>query len=253
MKKVLNLMLLCATMALCLSSCSNEEKESAKLNRNELTLTVGQSAKLLYDGDCTWKSDEPLIAEVDNDGNVTANLVGETNIYANDEICRVTVEPLYDTYMEPCLKWGASESDVMSFMDGYRYMGKDGEFLTFADLINEVMYMYRFDGGLVASFMAADILTNGEEIANFILERYVVVDVDEYDYTVYLTDIDVTVMVGIYLDAETGIITVVYTPFTTEAKAYRPEIGYNEILGKYAPANKVGENKIKELIGKFKK
>lgn len=75
-------------------------------------------------GECTWSSDQPLIAEVDNNGNVTANRVGITNIKANGDICKVTVNPNYTTYEEPYLKFGASMNEVKNAMSGYTLSSK---------------------------------------------------------------------------------------------------------------------------------
>ena len=167
-------LLLCAVMSLSLTACSDDGNGAQNLSQNELSLITGQSAKLIYNGDCTWESDEPLIADVDNNGNVTANRVGETTIWANDESCKVKVSPKYNTYMEPCIDWGASESEVTNFMNGYENLGKNGNTLGFGDMDNEIVYMYMFENNsLTASVIGANFISKGEEITDFLLERYV--------------------------------------------------------------------------------
>ena len=106
---------------------------------------AGQSAKLIYNGDCTWKSNDPLIAEVDDNGNVTANRIGETMIWANDEFCKVIVTPKYNTYMEPCMEWGTSKSIVKSFMNGFEFVGEDDNSIEYIDYNHNFGYMYMFE------------------------------------------------------------------------------------------------------------
>lgn len=104
MKKLTLLMLLSATMFSFMACTSNKGEHTKKLNINNLTLKAGQGARLIYDGSCTWHSEEPLIAKVDNSGNVNAKLIGETIIWANDESCDVTVTPNFNTYVGPVVK-----------------------------------------------------------------------------------------------------------------------------------------------------
>lgn len=206
-------MLLCTTMVMSFSACSDDENENSGLNQHELTLTTGQSAKLIYEGECTWESEEPLIAEVDQDGNVTAQRVGETNIYANEDVCKVIVNPRYDTYMEPCLEWGASKSSVRSFMDGYSLIDENNNSLSYMDYSNEIGYMYLFENNsLTSSALMASILSHGEELAEFLLERYVVVEVDETEYSIIMLSIDGQMAIGINLNENNGIMTVIYIP-----------------------------------------
>ena len=74
MKKFLSMTLLLTAMFLTFSACSKDDEGNSGLSQKEVSLKVGQSIALSYDGgECTWNSDQPLIAEVDNNGKVTAN------------------------------------------------------------------------------------------------------------------------------------------------------------------------------------
>ena len=53
------------------------EMEGALLNRTSLDLYCGETYRLGNSGNCTWTSDNPLIASVE-DGLVTANFIGTT-------------------------------------------------------------------------------------------------------------------------------------------------------------------------------
>lgn len=221
MKKIkyLGLMLLCTVMSLSFTACSDDDDDyTKKLSQNELSLIAGQSVKLMYNGDCAWKSDEPLIAEVDNGGNVTANRVGETTIWANNESCKVKVTPKYDTYIEPLVDWGASENEVTSFMAGFDYLGKEDNMIGFYDDMRGIGYLYMFtNNSLTASAITANVISKGDEVVDFLLERYVTVNVDENSNTVVMASIDGKMGVGVKLNAGNGLMMVIYAPFNANS------------------------------------
>lgn len=254
--KYLSLMLLFAVMSLSFAACSDDEDDAKKLSQNELSLIAGQSAKLIYNGDCTWESDEPLIAEVDNNGNVTANRVGETTIWANDESCKVKVSPKYNTYMEPCIDWGASESEVTNFMNGYENLGKDDNTLGFGDLDNEIIYMYMFENNsLTASAIGANLISKGEEITDFLLERYVVIDVDESNYTAYMISIDKKIAVAVSFNASNGLMMVIYMPFdvnSANTKTIISRLNKQFIQNNVIARTQIDINILNNLMDKFK-
>ena len=212
--KYLSLMLLCVTSGLFFTSCSDDdENDMNRLSQNELFLMAGQSAKLIYNGDCTWKSNDPLIAEVDDNGNVTANRIGETMIWANDEFCKVIVTPKYNTYMEPCMEWGTSKSIVKSFMNGFEFVGEDDNSIGYIDYNHNFGYMYMFENNsLYASIVMTNILSYGEEVTDFLLERYVTVSMD--NNLILMSSIDGKMAVGIMF--ESSIMMVAYMPFNTD-------------------------------------
>lgn len=151
----------------------------------------------------------------DDFGKVTANRVGKTTIWANDESCEVEVTPRYKTYMEPCMDWGASESEVTDFMNGYGNLGKNGNTLGFSDQDNGIVYMYVFENNsLSSSAIGAKFSSKGEEITNFLLERYVPITIDDSSYIVYMTNIDKTIGVVVSINASSGLMMVLYTPFS---------------------------------------
>lgn len=255
MKKVFNLMLLCATMMCAFSSCSDDENAGSRLNQDELTLTAGQSAKLIYDGeDCSWESEEPLIAEVDNEGNVLANRVGVTNIYANDDVCRVTVLPQYNTYMGPCMDWGASKSSVESFMEGFDLLTETEEVLYYIDATEEFEYFYNFENNALSSSMVlTNILSNGDEVVDFLLERYVVIDVNEAEYSATMISVDAKLIVGLLLNAQPGLMAIIYMPYdaTKNISSKSLRIGIPKLEGTRNLQNNVDAEVVEKLMDKL--
>ena len=81
------------------------------------------------------------------------------------------------------------------------------------DYSNEIGYMYLFENNsLTSSALMASILSHGEELAEFLLERYVVVEVDETEYSIIMLSIDGQMAIGINLNENNGIMTVIYIP-----------------------------------------
>lgn len=234
MKKLFGLMLLCATMTVSFTACSDNENDLRKLSRNELSLIAGQNAQLTYhNGDCTWKTDEPLIAEVDDNGMVTAKRIGETTIWANDESCKVTVKPKYNTYMEPCIDWGTSKSSVKSFMNGYDIINENSNTLSYMDYNRGFGYVYVFENNsLSGSIVMTDILYHGEEATDFLLERYVTIHVDRDEPLILMSSIDGKTAIGITFETQLMYITYMPSPVnSTNTESIMPELN-KQILQK---------------------
>ncbi len=170
-----------AVMLLFIISCSKDDDGGAAsgLNRTDITLYASEEFKLTYSGgSCVWSSDNDLIAKVEN-GVVTAKHVGTTLIHANNSTCQVTVIPRYMTYTEPCLLWGASKSKVINFMASYTLRGEETNSLVYEGKGKVRAYAYIFEnGGLKASGLFITLL-NSVDLADFLLERYVVLDMKE--------------------------------------------------------------------------
>ena len=204
MKQSLFMWMLIIASAFSLSSCSSDDDDSG-LSQKEIILKVGQSMTLSYGGgECTWSSDQPLIAEVDNNGNVT-------NIKANGDICKVTVNPNYTTYEEPYLKFGASMNEVKNAMSGYTLSSKtDANNLVYIgkNVIDYYDYMFK-NNGLYAVILATDIF-KGAETSKFLAERYIVVSIDENQNKILLASIDMEIGVMVQINDKTGAILIMY-------------------------------------------
>lgn len=215
MKKLFVLIVVLGVCSYFFSSCSKDEKkESLGLLQKELTLTAGQSRQLTYDGECVWSSDEPLIAEVDEYGIVTAKRVGKTLIHAGNDLCDVTVNPKYYTYIEPITEWGITESDIKDLMKGHKVMSSTDGWVMFegSGIITSYLYIFENDK-LSGSIAVSDILLHGEEITNFLLERYVTIDVDKEDYMITMISIDKKTAVGVKFISSSNTVLVIYIPF----------------------------------------
>lgn len=189
MRKLL-LLLSCALM-----SISYSKDESSKLSQSSLTLYSGDTATLTYSGSCKWRSDQPLIASVDN-GVVKALLIGKTNIYANNEVCQVTVKPHYTQYAEPYIKWGTSTSAYESYMSGYGYTKVSGDNSggLWIDDITNTMYMYIASNGQISATCIITSLHKTESLTKFLCERFI--PLDYVDGSAYFVNIAYDTMIG---------------------------------------------------------
>ncbi|WP_294177704.1 Ig-like domain-containing protein [Coprobacter sp.] len=264
MKQSFIVMLLLAVTGFAFVSCDkddDDEPDSKKLNLNEITLEAGQTTKLIYNGDCSWSSDQPLIASVDEEGNVTAERVGETYIKANNETCKVTVTPKYHTYIEPLTIWGCNQSLVKDFMSvltplGYTLTKETSTTLTYFSSINKVeMYSYIFENGkLETSGIAAPILTAGSDITDFLLERYVVLYVDREENMFYLTSIDKLMAIVVGFNGNSIVVAYINRDSNSNFLTYSDQIKSLRYNCKSKSATKYDYSKeLNSLLDKFEK
>ena len=130
-----------------------------------------------------WTSDNQLIASVSN-GIVTAERVGETTIRNGLKSFKVTVTGKYNTFKEPCLKWGASKSTVKSFMSGYTLQSEDDENIFYKGKYREALtgYMFRSGGLYISTVVLFTSSVGTDELAAFLNERYVYVTQNSSEY-----------------------------------------------------------------------
>ena len=119
MKKVL-LAAVFALAGVSFFSCSSSSNDDEQFSMNERAITIqkGDKYTITHTGKASWSSDDDFVASV-NDGEVTANHVGETTIYAmsggSKSQCDVTVRGLYNYFREPLCKLNATPEDVMRY------------------------------------------------------------------------------------------------------------------------------------------
>lgn len=184
MKKVL----LAAVFALagvsffsCSSSSSDDEPFS--MNERAITLQKGDKYTITHTGKASWSSEDTFVASV-NDGEVTANHVGETAISAmsggSKSQCDVTVRGSYNYFREPLCKLNATPEDVMRYetrsLDTKR---SDRTMLFYYPAMNEdvdvVAYTFKNDK-LESAFVAMTMHGNSSQalqmMNRFMSERY---------------------------------------------------------------------------------
>lgn len=209
MKKLLLLM---AVLLPCLAfvSCDKDEDDS---EFEDVYMFSDKTRD--FKTDLKWTSSNELVAYV-KDNKIYSLYVGTATMKSGKYSFKVTVTPFYDgIYMEPCLNWGCSMSDVKKYMSGYEVKGTptvDG--ITFYGRWKEDGYVYVFNGGKLSGVgvVVKKSSVNASTLAGFIKERYPYVGQQLGTYT-YLTIDKKTIIslteqttqyVIMYLDANSG-------------------------------------------------
>lgn len=213
MKKYLLFAVSLLTALTMVTSCSNDDENTTKTYK-DITLTAGES--YVIDGGSNWKSDEPLIATV-NGNSVTAKRVGTTNIRNGESMFSITVTPRYDLYDNPCFRWGASPTQVNSFMSGYQELGQSGNVVVYSGKKAADYYTYLFENSkLKASSVFVNAMTYGDALVDFLTERYIVFDVNEDENMVGMVNIAQDMIIALSYEIQNtelyGIIT--YMPYS---------------------------------------
>lgn len=184
MKKVL----LAAAFALAgvsfFSCSSSNDDEPFTMNERAITIQKGDKYTITHTGKASWSSEDNFVASV-NDGEVTANHVGETAIYAmyggSKSQCNVTVRGSYNYFREPLCKLNATPEDVMRYETRSLDTKKsDRTTLIYYPAMNEnidvVAYTFKNDK-LESAFVAMTMHGNASQalqmMNNFMSERYI--------------------------------------------------------------------------------
>lgn len=204
-------MAICLPM-LVLSSCGSDDS----LSIPDQTMVSG-SRYALPENTTGWVSSNDDIASVSK-GYVVANRLGTVVISNNSNNFKVTVTPQYNTYREPLLDWGCSQSAVESYMAGYEkddnatssqviYKGRD----------KEKTITYNFENGKLSQvIVAVDCsLVSKDEMAGFRGERYLYITSD-YNKDFYATiDTNTTIVCMIANDHDNFFYTTTYKQHVT--------------------------------------
>lgn len=184
MKKVL----LAAVFALAgvsfFSCSSSNDDEPFTMNERAITIQKGDKYTITHTGKASWSSEDNFVASV-NDGEVTANHVGETAIYAifggTKSQCDVTVRGSYNYFREPLCKLNATPEDVMRYETRSLDTKKsDKTMLIYYPAINEdvdvIAYTFKngkFESAFVAMTMNGNASQALQMMNNFMSERYI--------------------------------------------------------------------------------
>ena len=183
MKKVLVAAVFALAGVSFFSCSSSNDDEPFSMNERAITMQKGDKYTITHTGKASWSSDDDFVASV-NDGEVTANHVGETSIYAmsggTKSQCDVTVRGLYNYFREPLCKLNATPEDVMRYEKRSIDTKKsDRTTLIYYPAMNEdidvVAYTFKNDK-LESAFVSMTMYGNATQalqmMTNFMSERY---------------------------------------------------------------------------------
>lgn len=209
------------------TSCSSsDDEEPFTMNERAITIQKGDKYTITHTGKASWSSEDVFVASV-NEGEVTANHVGETAIYAMSggvkSLCSVTVRGLYNYFREPLCKLNATPEDVMRYETRSLDTKKsDRTTLLYYPAMNEdidvVAYSFKNDK-LVNAFVSMTMHGNASQalqmMNNFMSERYVGGIISQGYVYINSTSMDTAskkVFVSNTIPGYEGITAALYTP-----------------------------------------
>lgn len=189
MKKVFSLMLPLATL-FTLTACggSDDEPDGTKLSQSSYTMYHEDTQEIKGSNlsDILWNSENEFVATVKNNV-ITGQFVGETAVKSATKNLSFTVEvkPRYNTYQEPYLDWGASKSAIKAKCGTPKSEGTNS-LLYETTNSNAPMVIYMFENGKMSSCGVVCKISTAYELGDFLVERYVPVEVDVDNYSAIL-------------------------------------------------------------------
>lgn len=187
MKKIIPILLLTMVAGFC--SCSKDtddeeeitpkkEKVIPALSAEYITLKVGETKTITCNvEDVTWKSDNILIASVDN-GVVRGEHVGDTYVRVGILECKVKVTTDNNTFTEPYKYFGASREEIENKMTSYTArskgnLGNDRYAISYYGKGKVLVYAYIFKSDKLESCAFTVEPKDCVDLVNFLNERYV--------------------------------------------------------------------------------
>lgn len=183
MKKLFFVAVIAAIMMM---SCSKNEDNRASLSKKSYTLYHSQT-EIIQGTNVSaldWEVDNEFVATV-SEGVITGQFVGTTSIKESAYQLSFNVEvlPKYNLYDEPCLDFGVATMETIRSMYGTP-ASYDSESLIYnSNNKNAPYYIYLFRNGRLYSSGVVVKLSAGSALADFLMERYLTVDVNMNTYT----------------------------------------------------------------------
>lgn len=166
----------CVACLVALIGCS-QEKEIPEL-KTSISLYVGEQEQIEVNLPVTWSTDTPFVAEVDDEGVVTANHVGRAEVVASTSTghttCVVEVKPRYHTFVEPYYELFGQDGAAVIAKEKRKLVEKSEVELIYegeVPPISRVSYTLSSDG-MVESADVWIMRTHLEEVMDFLGERY---------------------------------------------------------------------------------
>lgn len=218
--------LLCTfAAAFVFTSCgSDDEGEKFSISESKLTLHFEETEQLSATTNVTWSSENEFVAIVNSNGLVEGGHVGKTNIVAtstdgNSAKCEVEIVPVYSTYKEPYLEFGASKATVKSketrklYKEQTSSLAYEGE-NSFVEL---VLYSFDDNGKLKGASIALS-LACASEVTKFLLERYQPAAVEDGVY-LFINGNAGDFNMGVALSVESSYLAIVYLPSSSKGRS----------------------------------
>lgn len=201
MKKAVYMVML----VLVLASCSKDDGLDGGLNGQEITLKRGEVFAFEVKGanDVVWSVTDPFHATVNDNGQVQALRIGKTEVIADadGELFKATISvvPIVDL-QEPYLRFGASKEQVKD-AEKRVLMEQNEDVIVYevnASFTNALGYIFEEDKLTSAIFqLEVDSEESGDELIDFIEERYELLEQQGTEYLFTTKDKEVAVYIDL--------------------------------------------------------
>lgn len=236
-------MMVVAVMGVMLASCGDDDskvklKDQTMYSEDTYVIQNGESA--------VWTSSNPMVASVE-DNVVTAHCAGKATISSSLGSFDVTVKTKLNTFMEPCADWGASQSQVKSYMRGYTEISSSSDMISYYGKDVVEMYLYSFQNSALTTssciIPVSDI--DADTLVDFISERYYPYYYNDDMFMFLSPDEDTIVLFQITKISNEMVYMLVYTDGNTRAES--------DINSLYPDAKKTYSAEEKAIEAKFKR
>ena len=210
-----------AVFVVVLVGCKKEDENDIQVKNPNIEVKAGSSIQIeaTSSSPITYFTENEFYASVNSTGLITANRVGEVSILLDnsEKNARVQVKilPVFTTYQDPYLNFGASKDDVIKSVGSPSRTNDDGDLIYDNYSTAATLAMYFFNGSKLESVGVAVKTSYATELGNFIRERYSQYLVDGYDIY-YINSLNIntaTMIVGVRINISA--LMVVYMPTET--------------------------------------
>lgn len=164
-----------------LTSCSSDDDDSGQ---KDVKMKVGDTYTIKSGSN--WTPQNEYVAEITGN-TIKATLVGETTVSNGSNSFKLTVDPKTVLWNDPYMKWNASKSQVKSAMSKYELLTENDDQLIYYGKDKADFYAYQFDSNKLSTSM---VFTSylGDDLVNFVVERFILIDSDDETETLLFTD-----------------------------------------------------------------
>lgn len=182
MKKLI--IMLVAMLPFLFVGCSDEDKKN-EVNTEPVSLYVDDTYKIPMDiTPSSVLSENEFIATIENDGVVSGEHVGETNVLINGEYnVPVEVKGKYNLIEDPITDWGCSASYIKENQKQGTLYSEDEDMIIYTDCGDAEMLGYMMEDGKLRSVGFIISTSYSSEVTNFLTERFFMIPYDLGDYT----------------------------------------------------------------------
>lgn len=209
------------TCNIVISCGDDEEDDSIQITSSKnLSMNSGETSQIqCTQKSVTYESEDDFVATVSASGEIKASHVGSTDIKINgSKMIKVAVVPKYKNFDEPILDFGISMSKLKSF-EKNKPIKENDEGLSYDGTGDETGRIYLFKNGKLSTSAMVVRPIYSSILADFLLERYLVIDVDKSKQTsTFVNGLTTeTITMGINVSTENYQFLVVYFPTADNA------------------------------------